>query len=119
MTERPSLPAGVTAIIEALLRPGVEGREELLRQLPHTTVGRRCGCGCATVDLVVDRSAALPASVGNEVVASASFPVDGGIPAAGVLLFATDGYLSCLEVYSALDILITTWPDPRILDVDR
>ena len=91
----------------------------MLCQLPHAVVRRRCGCGCATLDLAVDRSAAPPAAVGNSsVVASASFSVDGLSDTDGVLLFAEDGYLSCLEVYSVADEPIRAWPDPRLLELD-
>ncbi|GAA3190138.1 hypothetical protein [Streptomyces ramulosus] len=119
--ERPSLPGDVAATIEALLPPGTPAREELLRQLPHTVVSRRCGCGCATVDLLVDRSAVPGAALREEdapVAASATFHVPGTPEGAGVLLFAADGYLSCLEVYSVSDVPVRTWPDPRTLTLD-
>jgi hypothetical protein len=119
MAEAQYLPADAAAIIDALLPAGTRGREELLGQLPHCRVDRRCACGCATVDLTVDPSAVPPADIaGDGVVASGSFPVDGMPSAAGVLLFVTNGYLSCLEVYSALDEPITTWPPPHLLELD-
>ncbi|MDF3291203.1 hypothetical protein [Streptomyces silvisoli] len=112
------LPADAAAIIEALLPPGTRGREELLRQLPHCRVERRCGCGCATVDLAVDNAVAPPATVAEDgIVAEGSFSVDGAATEAGVLLLVANGYLSCLEVYSALDEPVTTWPAPHLLEL--
>jgi hypothetical protein len=90
----------------------------LLAQLPHTSVVRRCGCGCATVDLHVDRAAVAPATVGENPVAEASFAVDDANVSGGVLLFAEDGYLSYLEVYSVQDKPITRFPEPRLLRLD-
>ncbi|MDJ1134023.1 hypothetical protein [Streptomyces iconiensis] len=72
-----------------------------------------------TVDLAADRSATPPAQVEDGLVSSASFPVPGQLTAAGVLLLVHDGYLSCLEVYSASDFPITAWPAPDALVLEQ
>lgn len=82
-----------------------------MRQLPHTTPGKGCPCGCATVDLEVDRTAAAPADVRGDTV------LEAGCPGGGVLLFVQDGYLALLEIYSFLDAPLTTWPPPELLTV--
>jgi len=108
MAEAQPLTADVVATIDALLPPGTPGREELLAQLPHSRTGERCACGCATVDLIVDRSAVRPANVTSNPIAEASFTSDDGTEAGGVLLFAEAGYLSLLEIYTYLDKPMTT-----------
>ncbi|MFG3252461.1 hypothetical protein [Streptomyces sp. NPDC048172] len=113
------LPPDAAAIITALLPPGTPGREELLRQLPHTHVVRRCGCGCATLDLTVDRTAASPAPVEDGDAASASFRPPAQLTAATIVLLTSDGYLSCLEVYSVSDTPITAWPAPDALVLEQ
>jgi hypothetical protein len=97
--------------IEALLPPGTPGREQLLAQVPHTTVGERCRCGCVTTDLIVDRSTVGPAPASTNPVGEASF-VGGGVP-----LFTDAGYLSLLEVYSVHDDPIMTFPAPGLLEL--
>jgi hypothetical protein len=77
------------------------GCDELRAQLPFVTVEGRCGCGCATVNLAVDR-AAPPASVLSSAPVSTDLS-DGEYHAGLVLLVDGDGYLSCLEVYSIGD----------------
>ena len=86
------------AVIERLLSVSFPGRDELLAQLPHVTVEGRCGCGCVTVNLAVDRAAA-PAPVLSSAPVSADLS-DGEDYAGIVLLVDGDRYLSCLEVYS-------------------
>jgi hypothetical protein len=108
------LPANVVATIEALLPPGTPDREQLLSQIPHASITRRCACGCATVDLEVDRSAAGAADLDDNVIMSAWFPLPGHDVAGGLLLIASEGYLSCLEIYSALDEPIRTLPSPDV-----
>lgn len=86
------------AVIERLLSVWFPGRDELRAQLPHVTVEGRCGCGCATVNLAVDRAAvAAPVLCSAPVSADLS---DGEYYAGIMILVDGDGYLSCLEVYS-------------------
>lgn len=88
-------------VIARLLSVPFPGRDELCAQLPFTIVGGRCSCGCATVNLAVDRAAA-PAVVLSGAPVSADLS-DGEYYAGIVLLVDGEGYLSCLEVYSIGD----------------
>jgi hypothetical protein len=88
-------------VIARLLAVPFPGRDELCVQLPFATVGGQCGCGCATVNLAVDRAAA-PAPVLSGAPVSADIS-DGEFYAGLVLLVDGEGYLSCLEVYSIGD----------------
>jgi hypothetical protein len=85
-------------VIARLLSVPFPGRDELRAQLPFATVGGRCGCGCATVNLAVDRAAA-PAPVLSSAPVSADLS-DGEYYAGIVLLVDGEGYLPCLGVYS-------------------
>ena len=114
MGETQPLPADVVATIESLLPLGTLGREQLLRQLPHTSLGRRCGCGCVTVDLVVDRDAIAPVSMDDRRNPAAS----ASAWQTGVVLLTDDGYLACLEAYSSSDEPVTAWPPPHSLHFD-
>jgi hypothetical protein len=63
----------------------------------------------------VNRFAAFPAVVRSGSIASAWFGGDDGAMAGDLELFADDGYLSRLELYSVLDAPITAWPAPALL----
>ncbi|MEU1244237.1 hypothetical protein ABZ388_28125 [Micromonospora parva] len=88
-------------VIARLLSVPFRGRDELRAQLPFATVEGRCGCGCATVNLAVDRAAA-PAPVLSAAPVSADISND-EFYAGIVLLVDGEGYLCCLEVYSIGD----------------
>jgi hypothetical protein len=107
------LPPDVSATLHALLT-GLDPVSSALRaQVPHARVVGRCGCGCVTVDLAVDRTAVPPASVLGSGLATDAWYV---VPEdAGVLVFTDDGYLSLLEVYSVSSEPITAWPEPRFV----
>jgi hypothetical protein len=83
------------AILDFLLTAEFPGRGELRAQADHVRVTGRCRCGCATVDLTVDRAAAPLAQVGERMVAD-SMSRDEEY---GLLLFVDDGYLSSVEIY--------------------
>lgn len=90
------------AVVARLLSVPFPGRDELRAQLSFTTVEGRCGCGCATVDLAVERGTAAPAPVLSSAPVSADLS-DGEYYAGIVLLVDDEGYLSCLEVYAIGD----------------
>ena len=110
------LPRALTAEETALIRRLLEhrdfpGRDELLGQVPIARVIGRCSCGCATVELATDRSPADEAA--QEPIPTEATVLDeseGGI--GGVLLFAKDGCLDQLEVYSYEDKPIGSLPSP-------
>ncbi|MDQ3725034.1 MAG: hypothetical protein M3335_03930 [Actinomycetota bacterium] len=99
-----------TAVIRVLLdHADFAGRDELLEQVPGARVVGRCGCGCATVELAVDRAPAEdapPYPIPNQ----ATVLDEDGNPIGGVLLFVKDGCLAELEVYSFEDEPIRVFP---------
>lgn len=90
------------------------GRDELRGRLPFATVEGRCGCGCATVNLAVDRTAA-PAPVLASAPVSADLS-DGEYYAGIVLIVDGEGYLSCLEVYAIGDEPVRQLPPAEQID---
>jgi hypothetical protein len=90
------------ALLDALLRHPFDGVEELRAQVRDVSATPGCTCGCGTLDLHVPdtaprSSAESPVPLEGTVVGA------GGEPVGGILLFAHDGRLSCLEVYSFAD----------------
>jgi hypothetical protein len=117
MEPRPLKPEEVTVIRVLLDHADFDGRDELLEQIPAARVVGCCGCGCATVELAVDKAPADDA---------ASYPVpnqatvldeDGNL-IGGVLLFVKDGCLAELEVYSFEDEPIGILPRPDRLRLE-
>jgi hypothetical protein len=72
-----------------------------LSQVGAASVVGACDCGCATVDLAVGGRRADPV-LPEEIVSDGQGVDDRGNPV-GVLVFARDGLLSCLEIYSQSD----------------
>lgn len=69
-----------------------------LTQIPNLRVVGRCSCGCPTIELALSRRP-HPREIVAQLVAEADGNSPEGIPV-GVLVFAKDGVLSELEVYS-------------------
>lgn len=111
MTE--PLPPDITATLRALLAASDPVGAALLAQVPHTRVVGRCGCGCATVDLEVDRTAVAPAQSHDNPAVEAGYTDP---DSAGVMVCTEGGYLSLLEIYSVADEPISAWPDPRHIE---
>ncbi|WP_179082381.1 hypothetical protein [Streptomyces rectiverticillatus] len=107
MTE--PLPPAALATLEALLAGPDPVISALRAQIPYTRVASGCDCGCATLDLTVDRTAVAPVPAATTPAAEAWYEVPEN---AGVMVFARDGYLSLLEIYTSADP-IGTWPEPR------
>ncbi|WP_327396500.1 hypothetical protein [Streptomyces phaeochromogenes] len=107
------LPLDVAATLNALLTGSDPVSSALRAQIPHTQVAGSCGCGCVTVDLVVDDAAVPPAPAHRNPAADAWYtePED-----AGVMVFTKDGYLSLLEIYSTSTEPITAWPESRFIE---
>lgn len=103
----------VTATLRALLDGSDPVSSALRAQIPYARVVGRCGCGCATVDLEVDRTAAAQAPSHDNPAVDAGYTEP---HSAGVMVCTEDGYLSLLEIYSVSDELITAWPDPRFIE---
>ncbi|MGW7411188.1 hypothetical protein [Streptomyces sp. NPDC054863] len=105
------------AVLDVLLDGPGAVLAALREQVPYVRVTGRCRCGCATVDLGVDR-AAVAAAPGHSSPVAEGFCADSEY-GAGVLLFTADGYLSGLEIYTGADEPEAGWPDPRGLTVQR
>jgi hypothetical protein len=109
-------------LLDFLLTREFAGRDQLLLQAANVqTTGRSCPCGCPTFSLIVDR--AHPIAPVAEFMVSDAHGADPGGHLVGVLLFAKDGYLSEVEVYSvagddisdlprAADLRLSEWSDP-------
>ncbi len=106
-------------VLDKLLAGDFRGAPELRAQVPHTRVVGRCACGCATVDLAVDRVSTPPAldCPGSPIPAEAVVLGDDGQPVGGVIAFLDGGYLSMLEIYSH-DAPIRQWPSQERLVID-
>jgi hypothetical protein len=99
-----------TAVIRVLLdHAGFDGRDELLEQVPAARVVGRCGCGCATVELAVDKAPADDA-VSYPIPNQATVLNEEGDMIGGVLLFVKGRCLAELEVYSFEDEPIRVFP---------
>lgn len=97
-------------VLDLLLTQEFEGVEKLRAQLRHVQVVGRCSCGCATVDLAVDRDLCEPATGrGRPILSEADVLDDAGAPRGGVIVFLTDGYLSLLEIFSYFEPIVG-WP---------
>lgn len=115
--ERP-LSADEARVLSRLLSLEFAGALELRRQVPHARVVAHCQCGCATVDLAVDQSAAEPAHGLRSPIPAEGVVLDEiGEHTGGVIIFLKDGYLSSLEVYSSSGDPIRAWPPSDRLEL--
>jgi hypothetical protein len=85
-------------ILDFLLRIDDDRLAPLREQARTAVVTGTCGCGCATIDLAVDRDNGGPADLCSPVVSADSRAAD-DVPAVGLLLFLDDGWLSLLEIW--------------------
>src|ERR1700712_998082 len=116
---RPLLDGERAVLLAALRAIDGPGRTELLAQADKAMVSGYCGCGCATVDLVVKGK--VPAAPGVR------SPIDtlevrggDGERLGGILGFLADGYLSLLEVFSYDTPPISPFPSvDRLAPYDR
>jgi hypothetical protein len=106
------------SVLAKLLSGGIPDQAALRHQSEHVTVGGGCPCGCASIELAVDRSTAKRASRSWR-----PFPVelqaengDGGAPLE-VILFVEDGWLSYLELVYYDRIPPRGFPPPEEFDV--
>lgn len=105
------------AVLDAMLAFDFEGSTQLRQQSPLVRVVGKCECGCATVHLSVDRSAA-PASVPYRPIPVTAIANDEkGKPTGHVLVFADEGYLSALEIAWFTDEPIREFPPLDQIDL--
>jgi hypothetical protein len=103
------------AILDFLLSIEFPGRDALSKQAGHARVVGRCHCGCATVNLAVDRDSVGPAQVVGRTPVDAMAREEGW----GLILFVDDGYLSSLEIYSAAEEPPSMFPSPSVFNPPR
>lgn len=100
------------ALLDALLAGDGPAHRALRAQIPHLRVTGRCPCPCASIDVDLDRAAVPAAPAAAHPAAEATVLDSDGQPVGGVLVFASAGYLSGLEVYTWQDEPITRFPPP-------
>ena len=77
-----------------------DGRDALLEQANAVRVVGECPCGCATVGLVVDPGAPTAGKTYRPIPNEAEVLDADGENVGGVIVFAENGYLSGLEIFS-------------------
>ncbi|MFJ4336537.1 hypothetical protein [Streptomyces sp. NPDC088915] len=110
-----SLLEDVADVLGLVLNPDEPIHVALRRQVPQLRVRSRCKCGCGTAYFDLDADALEPAPTGPGTVVTADvqlFTETGECPGE-VLVFAQDGYLSCLEVCSWSDDVEVNLSAPR------
>ncbi|WP_103348581.1 hypothetical protein [Amycolatopsis sp. CA-128772] len=105
-SSRPLTPNERSAL-DTLLAADFPGAAELRAQAATARVTGRCGCGCPTIDLAV-AEAAPRAALTSSVAVEADAP-DGG----GLIVFAAEGRLSCLEYWFTADETPAAFPPPE------
>ncbi|MEV4057415.1 hypothetical protein AB0J55_39955 [Amycolatopsis sp. NPDC049688] len=105
MAPRP-LTATERTTLDTLLAKDFPGAAELRAQAATARVTGRCGCGCPSINLQVDRT--LPvAAVADDPVA-----IEADAPGGGLIVFVDDGRLSCLEYWTTADEPPAEFPPP-------
>ncbi len=93
------------ALLLAMTGQEFPGSEALRRQVEHASAQQGCGCGCGTINLTVDKNLSSAVEFARQPTPGEAEVLDpAGKSVGGLILFARDGYLSCLEIY--------TWTDP-------
>jgi hypothetical protein len=92
----------------------------LRQQAQSAVVTGTCACGCASIDLSVDRDSSSPVALCSPVLSADSIA---GVPPVGLLLFLDDGWLSLLEIWwiesPPVEFPAATLFDPPRLECDR
>lgn len=111
--ERPVTP-NERRILERLLAFEFPGAEEFRTQLSGIRATPGCECGCATINLAVDRTGAVPA-----IEAPSLLPVTGITKddLGGVIVFQRNGWLSCMEIYNVDDDPIADFPPAETIEL--
>lgn len=87
--------------------------EPLREQLDVVAVSGKCGCGCATINLAVDRARARQApGLCSPVIDSQTRDVDDRYGPFELILFLEDGWLAGLEV-----VYYANTPPPEFPDI--
>jgi hypothetical protein len=108
---RPLTPAEAAAL-SFMLTPDFPGFEQLRAQARNARVVGRCSCGCASIDIAVDRANTPPALAASPGVAATATSRD---PRVTHLMLWVDGdYLSGLEL-SWVE-MTDEFPPPEMFD---
>ena len=95
-------------LLELLTAQDFPGAEELRSQVDYALAQAGCGCGCGTINLEVDRSVVSKAELTRQPIRGEADLIDSsGQSIGGLIVFAREGYLTGLEVF--------TWGDPAPL----
>ena len=105
LKSRPELPRRLlpeerATLIALLNHADFDGRDALLEQVDTARVDWYCACGCATVNLIVDPQAPSAGKTYRPIPNEADVLDANGENIGGVIVFADEGYLSNLEIYS-------------------
>lgn len=101
-------------LLNALLAHEFDGADELRLQVGNVHARSGCTCGCGTIDLIVDRSAAPRSAADSPLGVEGEVADEAGNLIGGLLLFVEDGYLCSLEVYAYEDVAL---PLPSLSNV--
>lgn len=106
------------SILAELLSADIPDQAALRQQAEHVSAEGGCPCGCASIELAVDRSTGQPASRSWRPlpVELQAGDIDGGVPLE-VILFVDDGWLSYLELVYYDRIPPRGFPPPEEFDV--
>ena len=96
---RPLLAEERATLLALLNYAGFYGRAALFEQVDSARVEWYCGCGCATVNVRVDRAAASARKTYRPIPNGADVVDVDGEPIGGVIVFVDEGYLSSLEIF--------------------
>jgi hypothetical protein len=99
------------SLLSFVLAKGDEAAQTYQHQVVSARVVSRCGCGCPTIGLEVDRSLIPGSTTGRVIVDLLGQTPDGG--QVGLLVFADGGFLSELEIYE-LDPHEKPYPLPTL-----
>jgi hypothetical protein len=117
---RPLVPIERDTLLAILNHADFEGRDELISQVDSASVDGYCGCGCATVSLVVQPEARRAPTALRMIPNSARVFDAEGEEIGGIIVFLLDGYLSFLEIYDYLDGISPLPPiDRLVIDTER
>jgi hypothetical protein len=115
LAARADLPRPLSAEEEAVLRFAVEhsgsrDREALMAQIPSARVRGYCGCGCATVDLLIEDPDVPRARDGHPPFGEVAVLDEKGAIVGSVSIFVVAGLLHTIELVDNGDGPISPMP---------
>jgi hypothetical protein len=104
------------ALVQWMLEHGESHAPSFLPQLAQARVAARCPCGCVRIDFAIAGQRA-PTSGAMDIIADFDW-YDTDRHRFGAFLFARDGLLSGLDIYSIAGAVTPTWlPKPEQLRI--